>query len=67
MGQQWHDGWHNGQWTITTNAEAMQMEATQDGRQQQSLWTAVARLQWRAAAVMGNGSTMGGGMAKLLL
>jgi hypothetical protein len=52
---------------IIANVEATQLEATQDGWQQQSQWTAVARLQWMAAAAMGNnGSTIGGGTAEQL-
>ncbi len=36
MRQQQCNGWHNGQRTIATNAEAVQCEATQDGWQQQN-------------------------------
>jgi hypothetical protein len=55
-----------GQQTIAADAEAVQWEATQDGLQQWSRWTAAAKLQWTAAAAMGNGSAMGGGTAKQL-
>jgi hypothetical protein len=67
MGQCWHDGQHGEGQTITTNAEAVQLEVTQDERQQGSWWTAVAWSQWMVAVVMGNiGSAMGGVMVEQL-
>jgi hypothetical protein len=48
-------GWRS----ITADAEATQWEVTQDGRQWQSQWTVAARLQWMAAATMGNNSSDG--------
>ncbi len=41
MGRRWHDGRHNGQRMIPANAEAAQLEATRDGWQRRSQWTAV--------------------------
>ncbi len=67
MGQQQCDRRHNRWQTIAANAEAAQWEAMQDGQQWQSQWMAGARLQWMAAAAMGNGwrdskaIAMGGG------
>jgi hypothetical protein len=53
MGQRRRDGQHNRQRTIANNAEAAQWDkATGDVRQQQSQWTAAARLPWTAAAAM---------------
>jgi hypothetical protein len=68
MGWQQHNGQHNRGQTIAANTEVVQWEAMTDGQQRQSQWTVAARLQWIAAAAMGNGwqdskaLAMGGGM-----
>jgi hypothetical protein len=66
MGQWRHNGQRNWRGMIATDAEVVQWEATRDEWQRQSQWTAAVRLQWTAAAALGNGGAMGSGTEEWL-